>query len=116
MNTLPLPLFLAAFIFVVGLIALLFKRNIVKLLMGITLIEAAVNLFLVALGYRHDAIAPIFTSAPAHARMALPTMQALTLTAIVIGVATSAMMLAFAIVLYRRYGTTNVTKMKEMKG
>ena len=111
-----LPLFVVAFVFLIGLSALFFKRNLIKILMGVTLIEAAVNLFLVSLGYRHDSIAPIFTNAPEGATMALPTVQALTLTAIVIGVATSAMMLSFVMILYKNYGTTNVTQIKEMRG
>ncbi len=48
--------------------------------------------------------------------MVLPTVQALTLTSIVIGVATSAMMLSFVMVIYRCYGTTNVRKMTRLKG
>ncbi|MBD3257497.1 cation:proton antiporter, partial [candidate division GN15 bacterium] len=88
----------------------------IKILMGLTLMEAAVNLFLVSLGYRNDAVAPIFTHAPENAAMTLPTVQALTLTAIVIGVATSAMMLSFVMIIYRHYGTCNVTKIREMHG
>jgi multicomponent Na+:H+ antiporter subunit C len=42
--------------------------------------------------------------------------QALTLTSIVIGVATSAMMLSFAMVLYRKYGTVNTLEIKKLKG
>jgi len=111
-----LPLVVVTFVFLVGLATLFFKRNLIKILMGVTLIEAAVNLFLVSLGYRKDGIAPIFTNAPEGATMALPTVQALTLTAIVIGVATTAMMLSFVIIIYKNYGTTNVTRIREMRG
>ncbi len=110
------PLFAVAVIFLLGLSILFFKRNLIKILMGITLIEAAINLFLVSTGYRMDAIAPIFTNAPEGAVMALPTVQALTLTSIVIGVASSAMMLSFVMLIYRHYKTTNVNRIRGMKG
>jgi multicomponent Na+:H+ antiporter subunit C len=47
--------------------------------------------------------------------MVLPTPQALCLTSIVIGVATTALLLAFAMKLYRTYGTNNVNKIRELK-
>ena len=114
-------LLLAMFFFIVvvfvllGLAAMLVKRNLVKILMGLFFMESAVNLFLVATGYRQDSVAPIFTIVP-DGPMALPTVQALTLTSIVIGVATSAMMLSFAMVIYKKYGTTDIQKIKKLKG
>jgi multicomponent Na+:H+ antiporter subunit C len=46
----------------------------------------------------------------------LPTPQALTLTSIVIGLATTALLLSFVVVVYRHYGTLDVTEIKELKG
>jgi multisubunit Na+/H+ antiporter MnhC subunit len=88
----------------VGLYAVLFRRNLIKMIIGITIIESGVNLFLITLGYRQGSIAPIYTSSPG-GLMALPVPQALTLTSIVIGVAVLALMLSLAIHLYRHYGT-----------
>ena len=112
---LALPYFTVAVLIVLGLAVMLSKRNIVKILMGVSLMESAVNLFLVATGYRHDGVAPIYTNVPA-GPMVLPTAQALTLTSIVIGVATSAMMLSFAMVIYKKYGTTDIQKIQKLKG
>ena len=88
----------------VGLYAVLFRRNIIKMIIGITIIESGVNLFLITLGYREGSVAPIYTSSPG-GLMALPVPQALTLTSIVIGVAVLALMLSLAIHLFRHYGT-----------
>ena len=112
---LALPYFTVVVLIVLGLAVMLSKRNIVKILMGVSLMESAVNLFLVATGYRHGGVAPIFTNVPT-GPMALPTVQALTLTSIVIGVATSAMMLPFAMVIYKKYGTTDIQKIQKLKG
>ena len=112
---LAMPFFTVVVLALLGLSAMLFKRNLVKILMGLTLMESAVNLFLVATGYRQDGVAPIFTNVPS-LHMVLPTVQALTLTSIVIGVATSAMMLSFAMVLYKKYGTVDSRNIRKLKG
>lgn len=113
-NALPYVAIVVLTLF--GLTIMLTQKNLVKIIMGVSLFEAAVNLFLVTLGYRHGGIAPIFTNAPENAVMVLPTVQALTLTSIVIGLATTAVLLSFAMVLYKRYGTVDVDAIKELRG
>ena len=100
----------------IGLYALLFKRNLIKMVIGITLIESGVNLFLITLGYRAGSIAPIYTAQPpGFSIMSLPVPQALTLTSIVIGVAVLALMLSFVVHIYRHYGTLDVSKMRRLR-
>ena len=110
-----MPFFTVVVLILLGVTVMLAKRNVVKILMGLSLMESAVNLFLVATGYRTGGGAPIFTNAPSP-HMTLPTVQALTLTSIVIGVATSAMMLSFAMVIYKKYGTVDADQVKKLKG
>jgi multicomponent Na+:H+ antiporter subunit C len=69
----------------------------------------------VALGYRTDAIAPIFTNAPGTS-MVLPTVQAMTLTNIVIGIATTAMLLSFTMIIYKKYGSANTDSVRKLRG
>lgn len=109
------PYIAAGVLMLVGLAVIFYRRNLIRMLMGCSLVESAVNLFLVAMGYRHDAAAPIYTNAEAGAKMVLPTVQALTLTAIVIGLATSAMMLAFVIVIHRHYGTLDINEVRRLR-
>lgn len=99
-----------------GLWALLFRRNLIKIVIGLKLIENGVNLFLVATGYVRQGVVPIYTYAPKDATMVLPTPQALTLTSIVIGLATTALMLAFVVVIHRHQGTLDAGKVTELKG
>ena len=52
-------------LFGVGLYGVLTKRNVIKIVIGIAIMEYAVNLFLVLIGYRTpadggEAVAPIF--------------------------------------------------------
>jgi multisubunit Na+/H+ antiporter MnhC subunit len=111
-----LPFIASAALIVLGIYALLFKRNLIKIVIGVSLVETGVNLLLVSLGYRTSGIAPIYTFAPMAQRMVLPTPQALTLTSIVIGLATTALLLSFAIFIHRHYGTLDVRSVKELKG
>ena len=99
-----------------GLYALLFKRNLIRMVIGIVLIQSAVNLFLISLGYVKEGYAPIYTLAPVSKwqSMVLPTPQALTLTAIVIGLATTALMLSLVIMIYRNYKTLDASELGRM--
>ena len=109
-----IPYIAVVCLILIGLYALVFKRNLIKMIIGITLIESGVNLFLITLGYQKGSIAPIYTSSPGGV-MALPIPQALTLASIVIGVAVLALMLSFVIHIYRHYGTLDVRKIRRLK-
>ncbi len=109
-----IPYIAVACLIIMGLYTLVFKRNLIKMIIGITLIESGVNLFLITLGYRKGSVAPIYTSSPGGV-MALPIPQALTLTSIVIGVAVLALMLSLVIQIYRHYGTLDVRKVRRLK-
>ena len=116
-----LPFIAVAVLFGIGLFALLFKRNLIKIAMGISVLGSGVNLFLIALGYRNAGVAPIFTSAPlgnaeAVSAMVLPAPQALTLTSIVIGLAVTALMLSLAILVFKHCGTLDSGKARRLGG
>ena len=110
-----LPFITVVVLTFIGIVTVLMKRNLIKILLGINILESAVNLFLVSLGYRAGGVAPIFTLAPSDL-MVLPTPQALTLTSIVIGVATSALVLSFAMVLHKKYGTVDINEIRRLQG
>ena len=109
-----LPYIVVVVLFLIGLATIVLKRNLIKIFLGIVILESAVNLFIVSLGYREGGIAPIYTNAPG-TLMVLPTPQALTLTSIVIGVATSALMLSFAIVIWKKYGSIEIGFLRRLK-
>ena len=102
--------FLAVVLLVsLGISAVVLKRNLIKIVMGINILGSGVNLFLISLGYREGGIAPIFTNAP-KLEMVLPTPQALTLTSIVINLAVTALILSLAILIYKHYGSLDSRK------
>lgn len=109
-----LPFFAVVALVLIALATIVFKRNLIKVFLGIVILESAVNLFLISLGYREGGIAPIYTNAPSTS-MVLPTPQALTLTSIVIGVATSALLLSFAVIIWKRYGSVDIDRIRRLK-
>lgn len=100
----------------IGLYTVLNKKNLLKIVVGLCLIEYGINLFIVMVGFRWNGLPPIITSVNDNAKFVDPLPQALVLTAIVIGLATTALMLAIVIRIYKRYGTLDLTEIKRLKG
>ena len=97
----------------IGLYAMIAKRNLVKKIIGMNIMQTAVILFYVSIGAKKGKTLPIIASghgdAGHHAVQALdyinPLPHVLMLTAIVVSVATLGVALALAIKIYRQYGT-----------
>ena len=78
--------------------------------------EAGANLMLVIAGLRPDAVAPILTGDMlASQTMVDPVPQAMVLTAIVIGLAVTALLVSTAVRLHEKYGTFDVRAMRRLK-
>jgi len=100
----------------IGLFIIMTRHNLIKMIIGLNIMDTGVNLFLISIGYKSEGTAPIFSKLGINpGAMVDPTPQALVLTAIVIGVAVIAMALSLAIRLYQHYGTLNMRKIKEQK-
>jgi len=107
-------------LFVIGLYCALTKKNIVKIVIGLTIMEYAVNLFLVLLGYRKGGTAPIVdrSTNPLEflARSVDPLPQALVVTSIVIGLGVTTLAIALCVRLYEKYGTFDISEIRRLKG
>ena len=110
------PYLLCLALFCLGLYCILRKRNIIKIIVGVIIAEYAANLFFVLVGYRMEGRAPIHSPDAEILNMVDPLPQALVLTAIVIGLATTALLVALAMRIYEKYGTFDVTKIRELRG
>lgn len=103
----------------IGLYGALSKRNILRMIVAFSVANTGVNLVLVAVGYMKGRTAPILNEAvPAAesvARIIDPVPQALVLTAIVIGLGVTALMLAYAYKLYQTRGTLDISRHSELK-
>lgn len=112
-----LPYFVIAMLFLIGLLGAVLETNLVKIAIAIDIMESAANMFLIVLGYREGGYIPVKFLMPAGTEnFVLPTPQALTLTAIVIALATSALMLSLIVMLYRHYGTLDIREIRRLRG
>jgi multicomponent Na+:H+ antiporter subunit C len=104
----------------VGLYGAVVKKNIVKIVISLAVMEYGINLLLVLVGYRSRGVAPIVEpgadAASFAARAVDPVPQALVLTSIVISLGVLAMLVALCIRLYERYGTFDITQIRRLKG
>jgi multisubunit Na+/H+ antiporter MnhC subunit len=101
---------------IVGLYGIITKRNLIKIAIGFCLVEYGVNLLFAFVGFKKDALAPIITKIDNSHNFVDPLPQALVLTAIVIGLGTTAVMLALIIRLYQTYGSLDINEIKKLKG
>ncbi len=103
-------------LFLVGLYAVVVKRNLIKIAIGFAIMEYAVNLLFALIGFKKGAIAPIITKLDMPHNFVDPIPQALVLTAIVIGLGTTALLLSFIVRIYEKYKTMDVGEIKKLKG
>ena len=104
----------AVIIFFIGVYGTIARRNIVKSVISIGIMETAIILFFVSSNIDH-AKAPIVMDTSLSAHIADPMPQALMITAIVIGVGVTAIALTMFINLYHKYGTTNWMKARNLR-
>lgn len=111
---------LCLMLFSVGIYCILRKRNIIKIIVGIIIAEYAVNLFFILVAYKIEGRSPIFSPdaeiLTQTQNMVDPLPQAVVLTSIVIGLATTALLVAIAMRIYEKYGTFDITKIRELRG
>lgn len=114
----------AAVVFVLGLHTVLTRRNVVKIVMGLSLMEASGYLLLLSMAYRAGSTAPVLLNPPAgqterslaHGNVADPMLQNICLTAIVIGVAITGVFLAIVVRLAQHYRSIDADDIREMRG
>lgn len=100
----------------IGLYGMLVKRNLVKKTIGLSIFQAGIILFFVAISTKWDASVPIKSAdlpVSDAANYMNPLPQTLMLTAIVVGVATLGVALTLLIAIYKRYNTLDEEELLE---
>lgn len=111
--------YLAAFFLIaLGLYCIVTKHDILKSVIGLSIMDYGVNLLIITVGFNPGGTAPIFTFGELNPSSFFvdPIPQALTLTSIVIGACVTAMSLSLVIKLYEMYGTTDTTQIRRLRG
>ena len=106
------------FLIVLGLYCIVVKYNLVKTVIGLSIMDYGVNLLIITIGYNPGGTAPIYTAGELTQASYFvdPIPQALTLTSIVIGACVTAMSLALVMKLREQYGTLDTRKIRRLHG
>jgi multicomponent Na+:H+ antiporter subunit C len=111
-----LPYAVAAYLLVVGLYGMATSRNLIHMVVCLSVVQSSTYVVLLSIGFRLNATAPIFVDIPVGTRSVDPIVQALTLTDVVIGVTVSALLLALAVQTHKRSGTLDPNGLTSLKG
>ena len=99
----------AMVLFGIGFTTLLLHRNMIKKIIGFSMMDSAMYLFLAAKGYITGRVAPIVVNGVQEMEAYInPIPAGLVLTGIVVSVSVTALMLALTVRLYRRYHTLDI--------
>jgi len=112
----------------IGLYAVLMKKSLIKIVIGLSILDSGINLLLITIGYVKGGTAPVFSPSVVKdipltmdnikkisEGMVDPVPQALVLTAIVIGFGVTAVALSLVIRLFRHHQTLNIDQIKNLK-
>jgi len=118
MTVANIILFAAAALILIGLVGILTRRHLLRLALAFTLASTGLNLLLVWTGYLGGRKAPIIDTdikGLVAESIVDPLPQALVLTAIVIGVAVSALFIVVGVLTSRFMGTADVRHLRKLK-
>ena len=103
----------------IGLWGMLTQRNMIRMIVGFSLTDTGVHMVMVSIGYVTGGTAPIINDAvpmaEAASRVVDPVPSALVLTAIVIGLGVTAVMLSVARRIYKSRKTLMIDECTESK-
>lgn len=108
-----MPIYCIIILFLLGVWGMVKKDNLIKKVIALNIFNSSLVILLVYLGSRTGSSAPIMEE-----KMKLvavdPLPQALTLTAIVIGICLTAVALSLVLKIYHQYGTLSVSRIEKL--
>jgi len=111
--------YVASFLLIaLGIFCMVAKKNLIKICIGMGLVDYGVNLLIVSVGVDPGGTAPISTISELNRASFFvdPIPQALTLTSIVIGACATAMTLSMIIKIKQQYGTLDSGEIRRLRG
>ncbi len=111
-----LPYAVAAWLFVVGLYGIVAGRNLVSMVLSLTVVQSATYVLLLGIGYRTGGQAAIFADIPQTSRAVDPIVQVLVLTDIVIEATVTGLLLALIVQAHKRFGSVDPSRLRALRG
>ena len=114
----------AGALFCLGMLSVVARRNLVKIVMGLSLMEASTYLMLVSLAYHKAGTAPVLSERPpgvserdlVNGNVTDPVLQNFCLTAVVIGVAVTAVFLTVVVRVAQHYRSLDAADVRQLRG
>ncbi|MDQ6729023.1 MAG: NADH-quinone oxidoreductase subunit K [Actinomycetota bacterium] len=106
----------AAWLLLIGLYGVVSSRNLVHLILCLSVVQASTYVLLLAIGYRAGAKAPVFADIPLSAPVVDPVVQSLTLTDVVVEATVTALLLALTLQAHKRFGTVDPDEIVSLTG
>ena len=104
---------------IIGIWGLLTQKNIIRIVVGFTIFNTGIHIVMVGIGYIRGRTAPILNSTvlreEARNLIVDPVPQALVLTAIVIGLGVTSLMLAYVLKLYEHKKSLDISSYGDLK-
>ena len=104
----------AFLLIVIGLAIIVLKKNLIKIVIGMGILDSGINLLLISIGYRVNGTAPIFSDNSTYFVDPIP--QALTLTSIVIGACVTALAFSIVIKINKHYNSIESDDIRRIRG
>lgn len=111
-----LPYAVAAWIMLVGLYGIVTSRDLVHLIVCLSVVQSSTYLLLLSIGFDDRGGPPVYADRPPGSPAVDPVVQALTLTDGLVGTTVTALLLAIAVQIHKRYGTLDPDELPRMRG
>ena len=109
------PYWIVIFLMMTGLYVVISRDNLVKKVIGLNIFQVSVIMFYVSMGKVEGGTAPILQHGQEGVLYSNPLPHVLMLTAIVVGVATTALALALVVRIKEEYGSIEDDEIKGME-
>ena len=108
----------AAYLMLLGMFGVVVSRNLVHAVVCLAVAQSGTYVLLLAVGFQRAASPPVFGSPPTHPTLHVvdPVVQAMTLTDIVVSATVTALLLALAVQVQKRRGTTDPDELNAISG
>lgn len=122
LNLGKISLLIGFMLIIIGFWGILSQKNIIKIIVSFTILDTGINILIVSLGYIAGRTAPIIDASVTQGAnhnvlnsIVDPVPQALVLTAIVIGFGVTALLLAYAMKLFKAKRTLEINQFNDLK-
>jgi multicomponent Na+:H+ antiporter subunit C len=110
------PFLVAGWLLLTGIYGMVISRNLIHLVVCLSVVQSSTYVLLLAIGYKSHAAAPVFLNVPLSTPAVDPVVQALVLTDIVVGATVTALLLGLVVQIHKRSGTLDPDALNTLRG